>query len=985
MKLHSFAAALALCCTASLSVASTYLIEAFNVTPPTSPTQAPGTWYTDRYAPRFFDSQNFAGDNRLRIGISALDGAAVRPPAYVSTFYNTQGRKYDLFNGVYTSMKAQLYVGADWSTNFRRSDMWGTAVDGGNVITAYPIVGFANTKALPANLVCRVWDGETPNGWVDVSAFVPGGITTNRWYTIEVRIKPGAFEYLIDGQVVYVDGTTGNAVQLDNMMLQAYNFNDAALGAGNYPAGLNDSYDVYWDNLEVGPIAKDGFPVDLNGTYRASSSGPLNPTVGSASGIAVAATLPLGFGNVFERNGVNAPLDNATNGSFTPFNDVTKVPNAMMLPSASGTSIEADIELGGNWKPFQWGQGIGNVPPFATGDTFAVGWINGFNSFGVRVATKLSGEYILHLASTKIATGSLAILDTNGTPATLPFGTTRVRVSATVSGSTLTGTVTPLDGPSAFTTFNLGSTDGTNMDTNSPWALNYANVGHVAGFETHEHVAAAANATVTNFTTNAIPNALFSFADDPYVKSTDASIRYRIGQANLGAPVTGFQAFMNAQSGQTFASGLYMGPYDTFFPPVISSLLNAAAASGESNQANTSVVQLLFTPGASEVATGTGFRPNTGTEVNLFAGGPPSFSDVTATTAGSNTVVIDNTAPVLTPAVLSGSANVGPYVSVGNLEMTMVAEDLGAQRSGLNYRPSGTITWSNASTTTISTYSLTANQFRSELAITPSTPNGPATLSMTVCDRAGNCTTQVVNFTVSTVNVALTLIEKGVTSNVSRVVDITLGGTGGSNTPITVRKLVNFNIPTMAPGVNSREGSVSISYADLDLGDDNTLNGSVPGAAAFTQFYAKDPFFSLGKKEPLSGAPNAFTGSATLVMGDLTNNNIVNVSDLAVWAANNGTAMNPNTTMLQAALPRQANVDGLANVDLFDRNLILAAWLFAGDGFVGNYRGGGANGSQMVREVIAETKLPANVVASMDLDKNQWITREEILRWRAGK
>lgn len=981
MKFCSWALALTFIGSSSIAESSTYFADPFNSNPALSNTQAPGVWYPDRYRPAQFDSFFFDGDNRLRIGISAADGAALRPGGQTGTFYNTQGRKFDLGNGVYTSLKADLYVANDWDTNFRRSDIWATALNGSNAIVHYPIIGFANVAGTTGNIVCRAYDSSIGN-WVNVSSQVPGGITTNRWYTIEIRIKPGVFEYLIDGKVVYIDNSTNGAVSFADVIMQAYNFNDAALGAGNYPAALNDSYDAYWDNMVVGPIPTEAFPVDLNGSYRSPSSGPMSPTVGSASGLAVAATVPLGFGSIFERNGVNAVADNAVNGTFTPFNDVTKIPNALAVANAGGTAIEADVELGGAWKPFQWGQGIGNVPPFATGDTFAVGWVNGFNSFGVRFATTLSGQYITHLASTRVATGSIAILDTNGTPATLPAGTTRVRVNASVVGGLLTGTVTPLDGPSAMSVFSLGSTNGLNMDTNSPWALDYTACGFVAGFETHEHVAADASATVTNYTTNAVPNALFMFADDPYVKSSDAAIYYRVGQANLAQTVTGFQAFMNALGGQTFASGSYAGPYTTFIPVTITSLLNAAGAANTDNQANTTVVNLVFTPGAGEVATGAGFRPNSGTEVNLFAGGPPNFNDITATTSNSNTVVIDNTAPVLTPATLGGSAYVTPNVTVGSLELTMTATDLGAQQSGLNSRPAGTITWSNLTTTNVSTFSLTANQFRAVVPITSSTPNGTATLSMTVCDRAGNCTTQVVTFNVSTVNAYLTLVQWGVTANVNRVIEFTFGGTGGSQTPITLRKVVTFNVPTMVGSDPSREGTVTISYQELDLADNGNPDNSVPPAAAITRVYVKDPFFSLGKREPVSGPPSSLTGSVIMRMGDVTNNNVVNVSDLAVWAANNGSSMNPNTTLSQLATPRQANIDGAGAVDLFDRNLIVSSWLFAGDSSVGNYSAGGGNGSQTVEQVIKETRLPASLVKSMDLNEDGWITREEVLRWR---
>jgi len=959
--------------------ASTYFTDSFDSNPVLSPTQAPGVWYTDRYAPAQFDAFNPGDGNHLRIGISAADGLTGRPLSYQSTFYNTQGRKFDLNNGLYTSIRAKLFVANDWSNNLRRSDMWATTVDGGNVVSGYPIIGFANIDRTA--ILCRVWTDDM--GWVNVSSQVPGGITTNRWYDLEIRLKPGAFEYLVDGKVVYSDSLTYGSVSIANVIMQAYNFNDDP----SLPVPTTgESYAAYWDDFTASPIPKEGYPVDLNGSYRSSSSGALNPLVGSQSGIGVAATIPIGFGNVFERNGVNAVVDNAVNGTFTPFNDVTKIPNGLGLANANdanGTSFEADVDLFGTWKPFQWGAGIGNIPPFATGDTFAVGLINSFNSFGIQIVTNGSGEYVARIASTKLSTGSIAALETNGTPFAFPVGTTRVRLSGQVIGGFFTASAMALDGPSALVVQSLGTTDGTNMNTNSPWSLTYNNMGFVAGFETHEHIAAGANATVSNFTTDAIGNAMYLFTTDPYVRSVDPAINYRLGQANLLQPITGFQSFMNSGAGQTFASGAYSGPYSVFFPPVITGALDAAGADDFDNQANVAMANLVFTPGAAEVATGTGFRANTGTFVNLFAGGPPNFNDVLATTSGSNTVVIDNTAPTLTVPTLGGSAYVSPNVYAGTLTITLNATDLGAQQSGLAGRPAGLITWSNASTTVLSTISLTGNTFQATLPITNSTPNGPASLTMSVTDRAGNTSTQTITFNVSTVNVLVTLTEHGVTSNVSRVINISFGSTGGANAPITVRRVVNFNTAVLVGPDPGRQGTTLITYQDLDLADDNIANNSVPGSAAITQAYAKDPFFSLGKKESLTGSFGSYAVSITMRMGDLTNNDIVNVSDLAVWAANNGTVMNPDTTLVQPAVPRQANVDGSLgspNVNLADRNLILFSWLFAGDSFVGNFNPG--NGSQSVQQVFKETGLDKKIVKSMDLDRDGWITREEILKWR---
>lgn len=967
--------------------ASTYFWQVFNTNPPLAPSQAPNAWYPDRYRPNAFDSQNFGGDNRLHLNINAADGLAVRPSGYNSQFYNTQGRKYDLGNGTYTAIRGTLYVGSDWNSQLRRSDMWATTKDNLNQISGYPIIGFANVRLDTPQLVCRVYSQDTDHnpgngyqaGWVDVSTKVPGGVVTNRWYTIEVRLKPGAFEYYVDGVQVYSDILTFGSTTFSDMMIQGYNFNDSSLGTGAYPPGLDDTYDIYWDDVEALPTSHEGFPVDLNGSYRSASSGPLNPNVDSATGISLAATTPVFGSQVIERNGVNAPSENALNGSFTPFNEATKLPNALTLATVDNTSLEADIELSGTWKPFQWGQGIGNIPPFATGDTFGVGWINSFNSFGVQVVTDMSNNYIVRLGAEKLTTGSIANL--SASQAVLPAGTTKIRVNAEVVGGLLSGTVTTLDGPQPYTTYNLGTTDGTNLDTNFPWALTYDNAGYVAAFETQEHVAAAANATVTNFNTDAIGNALFLFADDPYVLSSDASILYRTGQANLGQAMSGYQAFMFAGAGQAFQSGTYQGPYNQHNPGVIGSALDVSGAAEDSNQANLTVANLNFGPGGLEVATGAGFDANTPGMSTLFSSAAPDYLDVLATTMGSNTVLIDNTAPNLTTPVLSGSAWQAPNVVQGDLVITCDAADLGAQQSGLAHRPMGSITWADSSVTPVTTYSLVGNTFQATLPITAGTPNGTASLTLNQTDRAGNTSSKTITFNVSTVNISIEVTEQGVSSPVSRVIRFKLGGNGGIHAAVTLDKVVAFNVPSGG----DMKGTAQFTYQELDMADDSLLNNSIPTNAAVVAAYVKDPFFSLGRQTGLTGSAGSYSGSASLVMGDLTDNNVINVADLAVWAANNGTNMDPNTVLGQPAIPRQANIDGSMGtppwVDLVDRQLIISSWTSVGDGDTTGGFSRGGDGSLTIRQVSIETGFTFAFCRTMDLNHDGKITKNELLLW----
>src|ERR1035438_10340313 len=123
-----------------------YNTQPFDTPPPLWPTQLAGFWYPDRYQPAAFDMATIYGGNRLHIGISVNDGAQLRPGAYSSQFYNTQGRKYDLANDV-TDLYGSLYIPADWASKHRRTDIWATAFNHTDLVnpTDYPIIGFANT------------------------------------------------------------------------------------------------------------------------------------------------------------------------------------------------------------------------------------------------------------------------------------------------------------------------------------------------------------------------------------------------------------------------------------------------------------------------------------------------------------------------------------------------------------------------------------------------------------------------------------------------------------------------------------------------------------------------------------------------------------------------------------------------------------------------------------------------------------------------
>jgi hypothetical protein len=211
------------------------LSDDFSTSPVLSLTNVNDAWYPDRYAPAAFE----ADADRLKISISASDGAQLRPGGFGGVFYNTQGRKYNLCGNCATVAKADLYIPSDWATNIRRTDMWATAYNSLDAISSYPIIGFRNVTG--SNPQMSIWD--LSGGWIELGP--PADY--DEWYTLEMRLNGANLEYLINDVVV---GTFASAssVYFGNIIMQAYNFNDNTLGA-SYDAGPNNSYDAFWDNL----------------------------------------------------------------------------------------------------------------------------------------------------------------------------------------------------------------------------------------------------------------------------------------------------------------------------------------------------------------------------------------------------------------------------------------------------------------------------------------------------------------------------------------------------------------------------------------------------------------------------------------------------------------------------------------------------------------------------------------------------------------
>lgn len=219
---------------ASTTASAGFVTETFDVSPALSATQAAGAWYTDRYAPAGFQSAFFDGDNRLEHQISAGDGANFRPSGFSGAFYNTQGRKFDL-PVTTTVLSIELYVPSDWaSTGRRMAGLWGTAFNAASDISAYPIIEFTSDTGTPRFRGYNTNDGS----WIDLG--LPTGFAYDGWYTLEIELAGGQFNYSVGDASGFVIDLNSSA-SLGNVILQGHNTTEGV------------SYDIYWDNLAATP------------------------------------------------------------------------------------------------------------------------------------------------------------------------------------------------------------------------------------------------------------------------------------------------------------------------------------------------------------------------------------------------------------------------------------------------------------------------------------------------------------------------------------------------------------------------------------------------------------------------------------------------------------------------------------------------------------------------------------------------------------
>jgi hypothetical protein len=220
-----------------------------------------GTWEVDRYPPSVFSNAGtlLGRQNVLDLGLSSADSLANRPPAFSSTFYNTQGRGFQLDQGAYAVIYGSVYLPSVWSVSsgpstYRRSDLWGvlSPASGGDTCPGsncnlFPIIDFSNADpGYPASTGAatgryRVFD--TNIGFVDLAT----PVAYDQWSDLCIVWTGSDIRHYINGAQVYVqsnlaqaDASFGPLNKYTRMINEAYNF--------------GSSYDVKWSAMGAGTV-----------------------------------------------------------------------------------------------------------------------------------------------------------------------------------------------------------------------------------------------------------------------------------------------------------------------------------------------------------------------------------------------------------------------------------------------------------------------------------------------------------------------------------------------------------------------------------------------------------------------------------------------------------------------------------------------------------------------------------------------------------
>jgi hypothetical protein len=717
--------------------------------------------------------------------------------------------------------------------------------------------------------------------------------------------------------------------------------------------------------------------VDLNGTYICPSVTDVGLVY---PGVAMAATVadPY-YGQVIERSGPGTPNDwdpNVVEGTFTPFSDDVKPPNPLTVTAANMT-FQADLDLTGTWQ---------------SGDMFGIA-VGGGGLMAGAVVTLQGSVYRIELGSRLML--APWTMQTGGTPfVAAPTNTQfRVLVSVDLAGK-LSGSVTPLNGVGAGVPVSLG---GPYDPTIGAYSLP-GTVGFAAGFvcDTNKTLAAT---EVTNFVTDRPNDVLFAFLDDPYVRSNELAF-YRFGMANLTQLVSGYQQFFASSGPQTLVDLGSLGAYYTGLPfsnhildprgiTTQAGLAAGIALPGSPTQINATLATLPYDPSVEGLASLTIMPDNGNPLIPTRFTSPIGLPILPGALHASNLLVIDDTPPFLgnmtaMQGVLNVLGGINPVIQ-GPIVITVDARDLWTltpnNGAGLENYPLISIDFpSGPDVLNQPMHALVGNTFGFDTAVTGAHGCGTATITITGSDDAGNMAvlngsldlnTKQVSATVELKNVHLPLL-----TSVTRAIQFQVGGTGGSNPPVSFFKDLVFSDPD-GPGGQHATGSVVLT----------ALDAPIPCTGSPTHISAKDPLHTLRKTIPLGGvSPNytaSFTGTAnSLSGGDANGDNLIDILDFGMFAwrfgQNLGADTDVNTTYNTTTDPHP-DFSGNGLVDTADYTYIQTGFLTVGDLPVGPYIPQGTpKVTATVREML---DAGIRIAPFFDLNRDGWVTMEEIVEW----
>jgi hypothetical protein len=668
----------------------------------------------------------------------------------------------------------------------------------------------------------------------------------------------------------------------------------------------------------------------------------------------------------------------AQDATYSPFSDDVKPPSSLLVGlRGHGFTFDVDMHELSRW--------VDSVT-YIDNEYFEVGAGSNLNGDDGRPAVwvlcwKNAGAFRIELQTTSGVGGPFYAAATDES---------RFHVEAWVNAANtqMWATVTPLNGAGAGVPHTIGPL---------PLSLpedDVSNIGFFVGSPSYAEKSIA-KATVSSFNTNAAPNALYLFADDPYVTTSEA-IDYRLGMAGLTAYVAGFQAFLSNPS-ENVQGPLSSRTYSTSpFPLHIlpeglqtDGGVDYTAPHGQDGLLlDATLAHFRFASLAAQGAAGLVIEPDNG------AGAPTRFSDCTGvevapTRLNSNTVVVDDTPPTLSDltAVQAAGDVIGGIAIQGPLSISVKAYDNanGSIGSGLADRPTIKITWSNGTSTALETVSGPDNEFRAECAIGPFTPCGPATVSVTASDNAGNAPTPLLgNFTVNVSQVAVAVelagVQLPVGTSITRGIRFVLGGTGGSHPAIILCKNVAFSDPD-GDGIGQVQPACGIAaLTALDV----LPGGWIPCGATVSLISAKDTLHTLTKTLPAAGGPSytaSFTGANALKGGDAGNDDLVDILDFGMFAMQWDRNLGANTPC--GTPPPHTDFSGNGHVGTSDYTFIQVNFLMVGDDEPGAY---GPRRIGKTRATVQEMlDAGIKVAREFDLDNDGWVTVDEIARWLADR